>query len=69
MIMVDASFILELFLRYNEKRQESEDPMLVEAWLSNVVWHDLLLLENLFHSLLLRNYTTSHCPLAQTHFL
>ena len=46
MIMVDASFILELFLRYNEKRQESEDPMLVEAWLSSVVWHDLLLLEN-----------------------
>ncbi|XP_030955520.1 UPF0481 protein At3g47200-like [Quercus lobata] len=47
MIRLDASFILELFLRCNDPRSwEIDDPMLVEGWLITTVWHELLLLEN-----------------------
>ena len=46
LIRLDASFILELFLRYYEEKWEVDDPMFVEAWLLDVVWHELLLLEN-----------------------
>ena len=46
LIRLDASFILELFLRYYEEKWEVDDPMFVEAWLLDAVWHELLLLEN-----------------------
>ena len=46
LIRLDASFILELFLRYYEEKWEVDDPMFVEAWLLEVVWLKLLLLEN-----------------------
>ena len=46
LIKLDASFILELFLRYYEEKWEVDDPMFVEAWLLEVVWPELLLLEN-----------------------
>lgn len=44
--MLDASFIIELFLRYYEDRWKIDDPMFVEAWLLDVARHELLLLEN-----------------------
>ena len=37
MIMLDASFIIELFLRYYENRWKIDDPMFMEAWLLDVV--------------------------------
>ncbi|KAL0013015.1 hypothetical protein SO802_000084 [Lithocarpus litseifolius] len=46
LIRLDAGFILELFLRYYEEKWEVDHPMFVEAWLLEVVWHELLLLEN-----------------------
>ena len=46
LIRLDASFILELFLRYYEEKWEVDDPMFVEAWLLDGLWHELLLLEN-----------------------
>ncbi|XP_065636818.1 UPF0481 protein At3g47200-like [Quercus suber] len=46
LIKLDASFILELFFRFYEERWENDDPMVVEAWLLDVVRHELLLLEN-----------------------
>ena len=46
LIKLDASFILELFFRFYEERWENDDPMIVEAWLLDVVRHELLLLEN-----------------------
>nr|POE91134.1 upf0481 protein [Quercus suber] len=46
LIRLDASFVLELFLRYYEEKWEVDDPMFVEAWLLDVVRHELLLLEN-----------------------
>ena len=46
LIKLDASFILELFLRYYEEKWEVDVPMFVEAWLLEVVWPELLLLEN-----------------------
>jgi hypothetical protein len=46
MIMLDASFILELFLRDSEDGFTDDDPMKVEAWLLEVVRRELLLLEN-----------------------
>ena len=46
MIMLDASFILELFLKFNSESWPRDDPLLVEAWLLDAVSRDLLLLEN-----------------------
>lgn len=46
MIMLDVSFILELFLKFNSESWPREDPLLVEAWLLDAVFRDLLLLEN-----------------------
>ncbi|KAM3762762.1 hypothetical protein ACB098_01G370400 [Castanea mollissima] len=46
MIMLDVSFILELFLKFNSESWPREDPLLVEAWLLDTVFRDLLLLEN-----------------------
>uniref|UniRef100_A0A2N9GQG1 Uncharacterized protein n=1 Tax=Fagus sylvatica TaxID=28930 RepID=A0A2N9GQG1_FAGSY len=46
MIILDAIFILELFLRYYKRSWEIDDPMKVEAWLLDMVWHEMLLLEN-----------------------
>jgi hypothetical protein len=46
MIMLDASFILELFLRDSEDGFRDDDPMKVEGWLLEVMLHELLLLEN-----------------------
>ena len=48
LIRLDASFILELFLRYYEEKWEVDDPMFVEAWLLDVVWHELLLYSILY---------------------
>ena len=44
--MLDASSIIELFLRYYEDRWKIDDPMFVEAWLLDVARRELLLLEN-----------------------
>ncbi|KAM4126191.1 hypothetical protein ACB094_01G369500 [Castanea mollissima] len=46
LIKWDASLILELFFRFYEERWENDDLMIVEAWLLDVVRHELLLLEN-----------------------
>ncbi|KAL0013008.1 hypothetical protein SO802_000077 [Lithocarpus litseifolius] len=46
MIMLDVSFILELFLKFNSESWPREYPLLVEAWLLDTVFRDLLLLEN-----------------------
>ena len=37
MIMLDASFIIELLSRNYENRWKIDDPMFVEAWLLDVV--------------------------------
>ena len=65
MILVDASFILELFFRYSSRSWTSDDPIVVKPR-ANAVRLDLLLLEISFHSLFLRNYTTLHFHLSQT---
>lgn len=46
MILLDACFILELFLRVNDESFKNDDPMFVEAWLLHMVYCELLLLEN-----------------------
>ena len=46
MILVDAGFIIELFLREFDNSWESDDPMLVEGWLRPSIFRDLLYLEN-----------------------
>nr|XP_023907682.1 UPF0481 protein At3g47200-like [Quercus suber]POF26728.1 upf0481 protein [Quercus suber] len=53
MILVDVTFILELFLRwfegtdvFNQENQNSTDPMKAEPWMLSVVTLDLVLLEN-----------------------
>ena len=46
MIMLDATFILELFLKRKLKEFSRDDPMRVEAWLYPMVKGELLLLEN-----------------------
>ena len=45
MILVDASFILELFFRLSSGSWTSDDPIFVQPR-ANAVWLDLLLLEN-----------------------
>ena len=45
-IMLDESFIWELFLKFNSECWPRDDPLLVEAWLLDAVSRDLLLLEN-----------------------
>ena len=46
MILVDAIFILELFLRYDSGILTSGDPMIAGHWMLSVLKLDLLLLEN-----------------------
>jgi hypothetical protein len=46
MILLDVSFILDLFLKNMLKGWTRDDPMRVEAWLLDMVCHELLLLEN-----------------------
>ncbi|XP_030934252.1 UPF0481 protein At3g47200-like [Quercus lobata] len=46
MIMLDATFILELFLKAESEEWTRDDPMVVEAWLYDMVTRELLLLEN-----------------------
>ena len=48
-ILMDAIFILELFLRKSDKIDESgknDDPLTAEHWMPTMVTHDLVLLEN-----------------------
>ncbi|XP_030534127.1 UPF0481 protein At3g47200-like [Rhodamnia argentea] len=47
MILVDAVFVVELFIRnhYPEHRDEN-DEIFSKQWMSNAVFHDVLLLEN-----------------------
>ncbi|XP_050258160.1 UPF0481 protein At3g47200-like [Quercus robur] len=46
LVLVDAYFILELFLIYHSNIWPSEDPMFKESFLLETVTNDLLLLEN-----------------------
>ncbi|KAI9092925.1 hypothetical protein K1719_027448 [Acacia pycnantha] len=49
MMLLDSVFIMELFLRIQEKKPEEDckdDIILKQTWLSKTVWRDLLLLEN-----------------------
>lgn len=46
LVLVDAYFILELFLIYHSNIWPSEDPMFKESFLLEMVTNDLLLLEN-----------------------
>ena len=46
MIMLDASFILDLFLKSRFGGWTRDDPMFLEAWLLNSVVRELLLHEN-----------------------
>uniref|UniRef100_A0A2N9G5C5 Uncharacterized protein n=1 Tax=Fagus sylvatica TaxID=28930 RepID=A0A2N9G5C5_FAGSY len=46
MILLDASFILDLFLKNKLKGWTRDDPMRVEAWLLDMVPRELFLLEN-----------------------
>ncbi|KAL4655080.1 hypothetical protein ACB092_01G425100 [Castanea dentata] len=45
-IMLDATFILEFFLKAELEEWTEDNPMLVEAWLYPMMSHELLLLEN-----------------------
>ena len=75
MILLDATFILEIFLECNFGECPRNDPMFVEAWRYDMVQHELLLLENqlpffviekLYH-LALPSYSNSF-PLIQLSF-
>ncbi|TKY46090.1 UPF0481 protein [Spatholobus suberectus] len=47
MILIDACFIIELFLRrYRRKDWKGKDPLLLKPWMLDDVKHDLILLEN-----------------------
>lgn len=46
MILIDACFILELFLRSHYGDWSAEDPVLLKPWLTNDITQDLILLEN-----------------------
>ncbi|RDX64462.1 UPF0481 protein, partial [Mucuna pruriens] len=47
MILIDACFIIELFLRCNRyKEWEGKDPLLPKPWMLQEIYHDLILLEN-----------------------
>lgn len=47
MILVDAVFIVELFIRNHFKELRDEhDPIFLKQWMSDGVLHDILLLEN-----------------------
>ncbi|XP_052200152.1 UPF0481 protein At3g47200-like isoform X1 [Diospyros lotus] len=47
MILIDAGFIIELFLRYYDVNNWVErDPLFLKPWLAEDVAHDLILLEN-----------------------
>ncbi|KAL3745401.1 hypothetical protein ACJRO7_014500 [Eucalyptus globulus] len=66
MILVDAVFVVELFIRsrYLEHRDE-DDEIFSKQWISNAVFHDLLLLENqvpFFVLEILYNLTTLSNP-------
>jgi len=46
MILVDACFIIELFLRMFEYNDWKQDPLFVKPWIQVHIQHDLILLEN-----------------------
>ena len=54
MIMLDSFFILELFMRNNERTKwEHKDPQMSEDFLEDLVVYDLRLLENQLHFFIL----------------
>jgi hypothetical protein len=60
-VLLDAIFIIELFLKVKRKREDDEkeveeDYILRKKWLANGIYYDLLLLENQLPFLFLRNY-------------
>lgn len=47
MILVDAAFIVDLFIRnYFKDLRDEHDPVFHKQWMGNGVFHDVLLLEN-----------------------
>jgi len=64
MILVDACFIIELFLRWHERSDwEGRDPLMLRPWMLLQIRHDLMRLENqLPFSVLehLYNHTAMH---------
>ena len=62
MIMLDASFILELFFKIAGGGLPRDDPLSVEACLYCVVWQDLLLLENQLPFFVLEELYDLACP-------
>nr|POE84649.1 upf0481 protein [Quercus suber] len=46
MILMDAIFIIELFLRYDNNSKKSDDPILGSQWMYPIMMLDLVLLEN-----------------------
>ncbi|KAF8023312.1 hypothetical protein BT93_F0727 [Corymbia citriodora subsp. variegata] len=47
MILVDAVFVVELFIRnHYPKQREENDEIFSMQWMSNAIFHDVLLLEN-----------------------
>ncbi|KAI4346024.1 hypothetical protein L6164_013107 [Bauhinia variegata] len=49
MILIDACFIIEHFIRYyylNDEGWEERDPLFLKPWITEEVTHDLILLEN-----------------------
>ncbi|RDY03331.1 UPF0481 protein, partial [Mucuna pruriens] len=47
MILIDACFIIELFLRcHTSENWEEKDPLLQKPWMTTEIYHDLILLEN-----------------------
>lgn len=45
-ILVDASFIIEFFLRCQLGEESRDDRRLLNSWLWTIIWSDLILLEN-----------------------
>ncbi|XP_041014018.1 UPF0481 protein At3g47200-like [Juglans microcarpa x Juglans regia] len=45
-ILVDASFIIEFFLRFRSGEESHDYRSLLNSWLWTIIWSDLILLEN-----------------------
>ncbi|KAG6650697.1 hypothetical protein I3843_06G055300 [Carya illinoinensis] len=45
-ILVDASFIIEFFLRFSLRDESHDYHRLLNSWLWTIIWSDLILLEN-----------------------
>ena len=75
MILLDATFILEIFLKCNYGEWSRNDPIFVDGWRYIMVQHELLLLENqlpffvieILYHLALPSYSNSF-PLIQLSF-